>query len=569
LTLSACPIIDGPGWLTLGSASKVTQNAVGCPVDVHLYSTAGAGTNASPWTGWEHAIDGRSSITVQFSPGIYQTATGVIFPDGLITVIGFGPRISRVRLLPTAHDKVLMTFGKCTGDPCNGTGPDTDNSFNNTLKDITLESYDTTYRKTALHLIDVRGSTFHNIHTGDVGWHDTSNVSIGVFIEGRDTSTISRSIFTADRPMVLGGSPNSDLNAASRNLDHFVFRDIDTVVKTGGAGKNVEILPTTYLTNIVVDGQFDMNFGDYGVYWAGTSPQGSFNNHFSGMRHEQQFGTAGWAFYMTNTGLYQQQLIISNFLCCAGGNGIYLRGALGVHISDYTFTGVGVALNIAGATGPPFTHVYPLVCDRCFAQEGATLATGSTMVLSSDQKVVANDPPSFYGNNPALFAAFPSSSRFVVSVPVAADAAENVITAYTPLLLGSTTAGATTYTLNKGYWFKIGKLVHLYGHMIVNVYDAATAGQIYIGATSNFPPPSDNPETGNNQFYACALSRVKNISLPTNYTQLVADIPYSNTNVNLLAVGSGQVSVILTSTLTPVPFANGSELAWACNYLAD
>jgi len=535
-----------------------------------IHATSGTGTYADPYKGWESSINGMYDATIWITPGIYETPIGVTFPEGRINVIGFGPRSTVLMLAPTTHDKTLITFGKCTGVPCNGTGPDTDASFSNLFTDINLASTDNTYRKTALHLIDVRASTFRNIAMGEPGFADASRSSIALFLEGRDTSNISKASFVGNRPMVIGGSPNSDLNAANRNLDHFVFRDIDTIVYPQGLGKNVEILPSTYITNVTVEGHFDMNRGDYGVYGVLTSTMGSFNNRFSNMRHEQAYGTDGWAFYLESRGLYHQQLIIENFLCCGAGNGIYLRGFVGVHISDYTYPGFKVALNIAGALGSPFTHVYPLVCDRCWAQENTTALTASSMVLASNHRVTVKDPPSYYGNNLELFAAFPSSSRFVIDIPQT-SVEDDIIVPYIPLLVGTTTPGTTTYTINKGYWVKKNKMVQLHGHLIVNSYDLATEGQIYIGSASDagFPPATAQPSMDTTQFYSCALSRVSKITLPAIYAYLTADIPYGNNNVNLLAVGSGQISALLGSGLDPVPFEDGSELSWSCAYITD
>src|SRR5215471_20134576 len=44
LTLAGCPQLPGPGWLIVGAGAKVDITAPGCPIYLHQFATAGAGT---------------------------------------------------------------------------------------------------------------------------------------------------------------------------------------------------------------------------------------------------------------------------------------------------------------------------------------------------------------------------------------------------------------------------------------------------------------------------------------------------------------------------------------------
>jgi hypothetical protein len=76
LTLAGCPRIEAPGWLQPGTTGKVSITAPGCTVEVHKFSTGGAGTDptlpppaiASPWTGWDTALNGAMTGNMYIAP---------------------------------------------------------------------------------------------------------------------------------------------------------------------------------------------------------------------------------------------------------------------------------------------------------------------------------------------------------------------------------------------------------------------------------------------------------------------------------------------------------------------
>lgn len=77
--------------------------------DVASYATAGAGTSASPWTGWEPAFDSipSSGRRCVFGPGFYTHNAAVALPVGLtgpLVVSGYGAQIKLTSSAPRLFD---------------------------------------------------------------------------------------------------------------------------------------------------------------------------------------------------------------------------------------------------------------------------------------------------------------------------------------------------------------------------------------------------------------------------------------------------------------------------------
>lgn len=105
---------------------------------------------------------------------------------------------------------------------------------------------------------------------------------------------------------------------------------------------------------------------------------------------------------------------------------------------------------------------------------------------------------------------------------------------WTPTIIGTSTAGAQTYTTQYGYWKKQGNKVHVTGTVTISAKDAGIAGSVAIGGlpfvAMNVP----------NQFGNANFGYWSGLTFPANFTQLAALISPNDTKLSLRRMGSGQ-----------------------------
>jgi hypothetical protein len=110
---------------------------------------------------------------------------------------------------------------------------------------------------------------------------------------------------------------------------------------------------------------------------------------------------------------------------------------------------------------------------------------------------------------------------------------------FTPIYLGSGTAGTFTYTSQIGHYRVIGDLVFFWGTVTISAFSVAPTGNMSI---SGLPYTSDATAGNISSAYFGAIS---NIDFSANVVQLVGDIPNSGTAIRLIEVFDNAVNALL------------------------
>jgi hypothetical protein len=123
---------------------------------------------------------------------------------------------------------------------------------------------------------------------------------------------------------------------------------------------------------------------------------------------------------------------------------------------------------------------------------------------------------------------------------------------WTPTILGTTTAGAQTYSGQVGRYTKIGRLVAIEGSVILSAKDVLTAGSIRIGGL---------PFTAANvaSMPGMGVSFYRNINFAAGYAQLGVQVVQNTTQLALIQsgdnVGEGAIAAADIGNTSGVGFA--------------
>lgn len=112
---------------------------------------------------------------------------------------------------------------------------------------------------------------------------------------------------------------------------------------------------------------------------------------------------------------------------------------------------------------------------------------------------------------------------------------------FTPSLVGSTVAGANTYSKQKGFYYKIGNIVYCDIFIALTAKDGSMAGDIAIG---NLPFTSKNTA---DKVSVGATGNISYIDMQSGYTQFSIQLPPNSTKLDLQTTGSGIVSRVVTA----------------------
>ena len=225
-------------------------------------------------------------------------------------------------------------------------------------------------QKTAIELIDTGETYIEDIAIFST-W--TGSNSIGIFLKGRELTTIKRVDVTADQPIKMGDNPNSSIDH-----DHLLMENLYLITLTS---TNAAILvegSNLWITNWKIQGVNAFALGKYGIYYAdgGGAIPASLNWEWEGIRCEQFADATGYNFYVTGS-VYS--LLVKNCKLDSAGNGIYYRGVVYATIQNTTYdSNSKESLNIDST-------VYPLTLLNFFTQVGSTVTmTGHSNVWKQD-----------------------------------------------------------------------------------------------------------------------------------------------------------------------------------------
>lgn len=216
---------------------------------------------------------------------------------------------------------------------------------NVSLRGFSIWSSDSTYVKTALELNDITTCNFEEIYIYGTGgasgpaaglhWHDTTGVSKGIVINGRDSTSVRDIEVIADYPIYVGVNPNAVADLCE-NCDHFSFH-------------NTYLIPFQKHAFTVEDGLGvgNLSFSGYNAWVGGT---GGFkmndtraapttNTHdivFENIRGEQGTDVNGYWFDITFVGTAHGPISFKNVFGATGTQGIKITKASIVNLSDVT-----------------------------------------------------------------------------------------------------------------------------------------------------------------------------------------------------------------------------------------
>lgn len=122
---------------------------------------------------------------------------------------------------------------------------------------------------------------------------------------------------------------------------------------------------------------------------------------------------------------------------------------------------------------------------------------------------------------------------------------------WTPVLVGATTAGTQTYSVQDGTYRVIGDLCHVTFRISLSAFDAATAGAVRI---SGLPFTARTIASGDED--ALGVSAWGGITLGAGYTHLSLRIFSGLTIVSIIENGSGLARAVLLAAA----FSNATEI---------
>lgn len=208
------------------------------------------------------------------------------------------------------------------------------------LTDMLIVSGNTTLVKTAIHLIDIGDMEIANIYIPL--WTDTTKGSIGMQVNGRQTSSFHDLRLFADKPLIIGKNPNIGIHS---DMMHYwnLYLIADPVNPVITANSDM------FFTNTTFDGFQSWNTSNYGFYYNGTGTAGSqgFGLYFSGIRSEEGSDPNAYTIYINAPDGFAN-VSVANSTWDFLRKGLYARGILQLSLDNIYFnnTGANEALNL-------------------------------------------------------------------------------------------------------------------------------------------------------------------------------------------------------------------------------
>lgn len=226
--------------------------------------------------------------------------------------------------------------------------------------------------KVALSLINQANMLVSSISISDGNWLGAESTGIEAY--GRQSLEITSCAIACARPIRF----RKNTLHPTLSTDHFSVRNCELIGKSAAYGCisfDPDVMHTnTTLTELALVG------GLHGVVWEESVSSGaSYFLKASGFRREQEIGTAGWTFKLDAGGQTLQTVHIDNGACGETSNGIYLRKAQHVTISNVSFPNAsGTALDMTFVAGSV------LVLTNC------TFVNGSTITLTNAKRAFSS-----------------------------------------------------------------------------------------------------------------------------------------------------------------------------------
>jgi hypothetical protein len=214
---------------------------------------------------------------------------------------------------------------------------------------------------------------------------------------------------------------------------------------------------------------------------------------------------------------------------------------------------------VAPALGTPVSGVATNLTGTAAGLTAGLVTTNANMtgdVTSvGNATTYANVVPSTKGGAGSINGALKGNGSGVVSQAAMADISDYAASTWTPTLLGSSTAGSPTYTVQVGSYEKIGRQITIRFIVATSALGSPT-GNMDIGGI-----PFTNNATSNDNGQ-CVIAEMSGVTLDASYTTLTGDILASGTVIRLKEIGSGQA----TALAAVGKFAAATTLQGMCSY---
>ena len=282
-------------------------------------------------TAIQAAIDSLATTggTVYIPTGVFKVTSTITVAEHRIHIVGNGYGATEIDFEPSAAD-VCFEFENSDGtgsiDQCS-------------IRDITFWSSDTTYKKTAIHLIDCSYFALRSCGTMYPAWKGADSIFLD--INGRDHMTITDMLASADFPIVIG-TIDAPHTPSGISIDHSNFNDLYLV---GNGNPLVTIETGVLLSQVSFTGRQSWVAGTHGLYWVDTTSAGVSNGlRISNVRSEGVDAVTNNLIYIDhNTTLQGFQFLGGQ----AGGmKGFYLRNVHNATIDSFYYTGTYEVMNV-------------------------------------------------------------------------------------------------------------------------------------------------------------------------------------------------------------------------------
>ena len=340
------------------------------------------GTNTTPGTtdmtaAIQAAVDFYSSGNgrVYIPNGTYLVTSTITTDQHRIHIFGDGLIATTIKFEPTGTD-ICFFFGK-GGEGATDAGTIVQCS----IERLSLQSSDTTFKKTGVEIKDVSQFRMDEVTIGPTGsW--TGNTSIGLRTRGRDAAYFGNLDFECDLPISMGY--NTGALGGQLCGDHFNFNNLLLVANSGNpvlTNPCILVEPQVSLTNTSFTGSQAWVHGKHGFYWdnSGTPADGgSFKLTFENVRWEQGDDATGWAFYIDYGAVSTLNSVrFENIYTGDEAQGWFFREVSQVSLVDCSYISTSrVALDIDDNN-----EVETVSIRNCFWQTGCTANIAANFFL--------------------------------------------------------------------------------------------------------------------------------------------------------------------------------------------
>ena len=293
---------------------------------------------------------------VYIPTGVYHLKSTVTIAQHRIHIVGNGYGATEIAFVPGAND-VCFQFEKAAGssiDQCSISG-------------ITFWSDDTSYLKTAIHLVDCSYFALRSCGTMFPHWKGTDSIFLD--INGRDHLTVTDMLASSDFPIVIG-TIDSPHTPSGISIDHSNFNDLYLV---GNGNPLVTIETGVLLSQVSFTGRQSWVAGTHGLYWVDTTSAGVSNGlRISNVRSEGvEANTNNLVYIDHNTSLQGFQWMGGQ---SGGMKGFYFRNVENVFIDSFYYTGTYEVLNVDST-------VKRISLANCFWQATSTASMGGQRMI--------------------------------------------------------------------------------------------------------------------------------------------------------------------------------------------